>query len=99
RDRNVTGVQTCALPIFTTLVWVNNAWIALQEVAFGITGFFVPYVLWVNAQGVGTSAALMHRYDELDTFFAFILPHGLMELTAIRSEGRRAGEGGGHSWA
>lgn len=68
---------------FTTLVWVNNAWIALQEVAFGITGFFVPYVLWVNAQGIGTSAALMHRYDELDTFFAFILPHGLMELTAI----------------
>jgi len=68
---------------FTTLVWVNNAWIALQEVAFGITGFFVPYVLWVNAQGLGISGALMHRYDELDTFFAFILPHGLMELTAI----------------
>ncbi|NWN87776.1 MAG: stage II sporulation protein M [Micrococcaceae bacterium] len=68
---------------FTTLVWVNNAWIALQEVAFGITGFFVPYVLWANAQGLGTSAALMHKHDELDTFFAFILPHGLMELTAI----------------
>lgn len=68
---------------FTTLVWVNNAWIALQEVAFGITGFFVPYVLFVNAQGLGISAALMHRYEELDTFFAFILPHGLMELTAI----------------
>ena len=68
---------------FTTLVWVNNAWIALQEVAFGITGFFVPYVLWVNAQGLGISAALMHKYDELGTFFAFITPHGLMELTAI----------------
>lgn len=68
---------------FTTMVWVNNAWIALQSVAFGITGFFVPYVLWVNAEGLGISAALMHRYDELDTFFAFILPHGLMELTAI----------------
>ncbi|HIY84942.1 MAG TPA: stage II sporulation protein M [Candidatus Yaniella excrementavium] len=68
---------------FTTLVWVNNAWIALQEVAFGITGYFVPYVLFVNAQGLGISAALMHKYDELDTFFAFILPHGLMELSAI----------------
>ena len=68
---------------FTTLVWVNNAWIALQEVAFGITGFFVPYVLWVNAQGLGISAALMHKHDELDTFVAFILPHGLMELSAI----------------
>ena len=68
---------------FTTLVWVNNAWIALQEVAFGITGFFVPYVLFINAQGLGISAAMMHKYDELDTFFAFILPHGLMELSAI----------------
>lgn len=68
---------------FTTLVWVNNAWIALQEVAFGITGFFVPYVLFANAQGLGISAGLMHKYDELDTFFAFILPHGLMELSAI----------------
>lgn len=68
---------------FTTLVWVNNAWIALQEVAFGITGYFVPYVLFVNAQGLGISAGLMHKHDELDTFFAFILPHGLMELTAI----------------
>lgn len=68
---------------FTTLVWVNNAWIALQEVAFGVTGFFVPYVLWANAEGLGISAALMHKHDELDTFFAFILPHGLMELSAI----------------
>lgn len=68
---------------FTTLVWVNNAWIALQEVAFGVTGFFVPYVLWANAQALGTSGALMYKHDELDTFFAFILPHGLMELTAI----------------
>src|SRR5699024_9047456 len=68
---------------FTTLVWVNNAWIALQEVAFGITGFFVPYILFVNAQGLGISASLMHKHGELDTFFAFIVPHGLMELTAI----------------
>src|SRR5699024_4099823 len=67
----------------TTLVWVNNAWIALQEVAFGITGFFVPYILFVNAQGLGISASLMHKHGELDTFFAFIVPHGLMELTAI----------------
>src|SRR5690625_7398553 len=68
---------------FTTLVWVNNAWIALQEVAFGITGFFVPYILFVNAQGLGISASLMHKHGELDTFFAFIVPHGLMELTEI----------------
>ncbi|WFP17396.1 stage II sporulation protein M [Citricoccus muralis] len=68
---------------FASLVWTNNAWIAAQEVAFGITGFFVPYVLYTNAQSIGMSAGVMAAHDELDTFFLFILPHGFMELTAI----------------
>ena len=48
----------------------------------GITGFFVPYVLWVNAQGLGISAALMHKYDELAPSLHSSHPR-LMELTAI----------------
>lgn len=68
---------------FAGQVWTNNAWIAAQEVAFGITGYFVPYVLFVNAQGVGISGGVMAAHGELDTFFLYILPHGFMELTAI----------------
>lgn len=68
---------------FAGQVWTNNAWIAAQEVAFGITGFFVPYVLFLNAQGVGISGGVMAAHGELDTFFLYILPHGFMELTAI----------------
>lgn len=68
---------------FAGQVWTNNAWIAAQEVAFGVTGFFVPYVLFVNAQGVGISGGVMAAHGELDTFFLYILPHGFMELTAI----------------
>jgi uncharacterized membrane protein SpoIIM required for sporulation len=40
-------------------------------------------VLFVNAQGLGTSAAIMHEFDELDTFFLYISPHGQLELYAI----------------
>ncbi|MFC7403066.1 stage II sporulation protein M [Citricoccus sp. GCM10030269] len=68
---------------FAGQVWTNNAWIAAQEVAFGITGYFVPLILFSNAQSVGISGGVMAAHGELDTFFLYILPHGLMELTAI----------------
>lgn len=68
---------------FSGLVWTNNAWIALQAVAFGVTGFWPAVILYQNAQGIGTTAGMMASYDRLDVFFIYILPHGFMELTAI----------------
>ncbi len=68
---------------FAGAVWTNNAWIAAQCVAFGITGVFVPYAIFSNAQGIGMTAGVMFAYDSGDVFFSYILPHGLMELTAI----------------
>ena len=68
---------------FAGLVWTNNAWIAVQAVAFGMTGLWGPFVLYQNAQGVGIAAGMMASYDKLDVFFTYILPHGFMELTAI----------------
>lgn len=68
---------------FAGLVWTNNAWIAVQAVAFGITGIWGPFILYQNAQGVGIAGGMMASYDKLDVFFTYILPHGFMELTAI----------------
>jgi len=68
---------------FAGLVWTNNAWIALQAVAFGVTGIWPAFILYQNAQGIGMAAGMMASYDRLDVFFAYILPHGFMELTAI----------------
>lgn len=68
---------------FAAQVWTNNAWIAAQCVAFGITGLWPVYVLAQNAVGVGVAGGVMALHDGLDVFFALILPHGLMELTAI----------------
>lgn len=68
---------------FSGMVWTNNAWIAVQAVAFGITGVWGPWVLYQNAMGVGTTAGIMAAHDRLDVFFVYILPHGFMELTAV----------------
>ena len=68
---------------FAGQVWTNNAWIAAQCIAFGITGVWVPYVVLQNAQNLGITAAVMFSYGEGDTFFLYIAPHGMLELTAI----------------
>lgn len=68
---------------FAGTVWANNAWIAAQCVAFGITGVWPAMVVIQNAVGVGQAAAVMFAFGRGDVFFQFILPHGLLELTAV----------------
>jgi uncharacterized membrane protein SpoIIM required for sporulation len=68
---------------FAARVWTNNAWIAAQCVAFGITGVWVVWVLLQNALNVGAVGGLMAANDRADLFFGLILPHGLLELTAV----------------
>ncbi len=70
-------------PDFAAQVWTNNAWIAAQCIGGGITGVFTTYVLFVNAVGVGQAGGIMAAHGYLPEFFGLILPHGLMELTAI----------------
>lgn len=72
-----------AQAVFAGTVWTNNAWIALQCVMFGITGFWPIMVLVQNAVGVGTAAAVMLSFDRGDVFLLYIAPHGLLELTCI----------------
>ncbi|RIX28765.1 stage II sporulation protein M [Amnibacterium setariae] len=68
---------------FTGQVWTNNAFIAAQCIAFGILGFYVPYVLLQNAMNVGLTGGILIGYGHADTFFLYIAPHGLLELTSV----------------
>ncbi|THG35705.1 stage II sporulation protein M [Glaciibacter flavus] len=68
---------------FAGAVWTNNAWVAAQCIALGITGFFVPYVIIGNAMNIGVSAGIMFAYGRGDVFFQYILPHGLLELSCV----------------
>lgn len=68
---------------FAARVFTNNAYIALQCIAFGITGVWPIMVLLQNAVGLGTSAAVLAAFGHLDAFFLWIAPHGLLELTMV----------------
>lgn len=68
---------------FAFRVWTNNAWIAAQCIGLGVLGLPVIYILLSNCVSVGQTAALMIRHDRGELFFGLILPHGLLELTAV----------------
>ena len=68
---------------FGTLVWVNNARVAALCIALGVLGLPVLYLLASNVVNVGVAAALMISHDRGGLFFGLILPHGLLELTAV----------------
>jgi uncharacterized membrane protein SpoIIM required for sporulation len=68
---------------FAAHVWTNNAWVAAMCFIGGITGVAVVAALLQNAANVGLIGGLMAANDRLDLFFSLILPHGLLELTAV----------------
>ena len=68
---------------FAAQVWTNNAWVAALCIAFGVFGLPVVWVLFQNVANLALMGSIMVRYDEADLFFGLILPHGLLELTAV----------------
>ncbi len=68
---------------FAAQVWTNNAWVAALCIAFGVLGLPVVYLLFTNIVNVAVVAALMIGHDRGSLFFGLILPHGLLELTAV----------------
>lgn len=68
---------------FAAQVWTNNAWVAAVALFTGLLVLPAAYVLFMNALNLGISAGLMADAGRLDAFFGFILPHGLLELTAV----------------
>ncbi|WP_433474436.1 stage II sporulation protein M [Spirillospora sp. CA-142024] len=69
---------------FAFQVWVNNAWVSATALIFGILlGIPTVYVLLLNQVNLGLSGGLMFAYGKGDVFFGLILPHGLLELTAV----------------
>jgi uncharacterized membrane protein SpoIIM required for sporulation len=69
---------------FAARVWTNNVWVAAESLAFGILlGIPTLIVLFENAFNVGIDGGLMFSYGRGSEFFGLVLPHGLLELTAV----------------
>jgi uncharacterized membrane protein SpoIIM required for sporulation len=76
---------------FALQVWTNNSWIAVQCIGSAILlGIPIPYVLFQNAANLGVIAGLMFNAGKADIFLGLIVPHGLIELTAVLLAGASA---------
>lgn len=69
---------------FAARVWTNNALVAAGSLALGVfLGLPTLYLLWANCVNVGVSGGILAANGKLGEFFALILPHGMLELTAV----------------
>lgn len=69
---------------FAAQVWTNNAQAAAMCLVLGVfLGLPVLWILFQNMLNVGVGIGLMTSAGRLDTFLGLILPHGLLELTAV----------------
>jgi uncharacterized membrane protein SpoIIM required for sporulation len=69
---------------FAFKVWTNNVWVAAQALIFGVLlGIPTLFVLLENALNIGIDGGLMVGHGKTAEFFALILPHGLLELSAV----------------
>jgi uncharacterized membrane protein SpoIIM required for sporulation len=65
-------------------VWTNNAVVAAETIIFGVLlGIPVLFVLFENAANVGVIGGLMTAYGKSGEFWGLILPHGILELSAV----------------
>lgn len=68
---------------FAAQVWVNNAWVTALCLALGILGLPVVWLLTTNLTNLAVVAAVMIRNERAGLFWGLLLPHGLLELTAV----------------
>ena len=69
---------------FAAQVWTNNVWVAAQALIFGILlGIPTVFVLLENAVNVGVDGGYLFAHGKGALFFSLILPHGMLELSAV----------------
>ncbi len=68
---------------FAAEVWTNNVWVAALCLAFGALGLPVLYLLLQNVANLAIIGSIMTRHGRGAEFWGLILPHGMLELTAV----------------
>ena len=77
-------LQTLVIAMLPVALGGRDALVAMAcYLAFGALGLPVIYMLWQNISNLGLIGGLMADHGRLDLFFGMILPHGLLELTAV----------------
>jgi len=71
-------------PFASSMIMTNNISVSFLAFALGVTfGLGTLYLMLFNGLMVGTLAGLCHTHGLSVPFWSFVLPHGVLELTAI----------------
>lgn len=78
------GAKEAPHALLSTAIMTNNIRVAILAFVSGITlGIWTIYLMAYNGLIVGALAAYFAQSSKAYTFWAYILPHGVIELTAI----------------
>lgn len=71
-------------PLMSSYIMYNNISVSLKAFVFGLTlGLGTIYVLFYNGLILGALTGLVYIYGDPSNYWSLILPHGVIELTAI----------------
>jgi uncharacterized membrane protein SpoIIM required for sporulation len=77
---SILGVE----PLASTNIMINNLSVSFKVLAGGLTaGIFTVIILGTNGVLLGAIAALVGQNNLAGPFWAFVFPHGSLELPAI----------------
>ena len=68
---------------FAAHVWTNNALVSAVALFLGVTLVGTLYTMWQNTLNLGVVGGAMLGAGKAHVFFGLILPHGMLELTAV----------------
>ncbi len=68
---------------FAAQVWTNNALVTALAMVLGVTLVGTVYVLWSNTLNLGLVGGLMLGAGKGTVLFGLLLPHGMLELSAV----------------
>jgi uncharacterized membrane protein SpoIIM required for sporulation len=78
------GHEAVDSPFMSATIMTNNIQVAILAFAGGVTfGILTVYLLIYNGIIIGALAALFWQHGKAYDFWAYIVPHGMIELTAI----------------
>ena len=69
--------------VLTSWILTNNLSVAIALFATGITGLLPAFILLNNGLMLGSVLALVTQYGLLPRFIPFLIPHGIIEISAI----------------
>ncbi|MCL1471596.1 stage II sporulation protein M [Argonema antarcticum] len=77
---SIVGIE----PLASSGITINNIKVSFAAIAGGITaGAFTVYILFFNGINIGAVATLVGQNNLAYPFWAFVFPHGALELPAI----------------